>query len=60
MKFTAAQIAGILEGEVATWVFLESGDQQQDEGHLPIFFITEFDRHRHRPAAADQDDGLLL
>src|SRR5216683_7423101 len=33
------------------------GAQQQDESHLSIFFITELDRHRHGPAAADQDEG---
>src|SRR6266576_5839075 len=33
------------------------GAQQQDESHLPVFFITELDRHGHGPAAADQDEG---
>ena len=32
-------------------------DQQQDKGHLPVLFITKLDGHRHRPAAADQDEG---
>src|SRR2546421_7149474 len=33
------------------------GAQEQEESHLPVFFIAELDRHGHGPAAADQDEG---